>query len=361
MVDFSDFDRLFGSMSPFPYNKASVQKIESCRRELDGTLFIDRVLKALNLSQATAHYPPKNEKALRQLHQQICESPNITVHHKLSVFYYLLLDIDNSSAAGAGGSSDGANKSIGSSRRRADSFAAGAGVPDRYQIFMQGLWHMDARSFGAALTHLTHPCLLPDFADDIIEVLVRHAARSPSSGDSDGDGGGDADYSLPLAYYHAAQPVLRSPRALAALFDALARSSVAEAFAFARARADVERRALFQRLVTTVVGGSSSSGGGGGKGPEAESKASRDGNNGGGGERAAARAFELASLPLDADEERWFRECLEAGPGKRLRAARDTLLMRRIATGEAPRAGEKGTWGVVLEGFKTGSGGRALS
>ncbi|KAI0509520.1 nuclear pore complex assembly-domain-containing protein [Xylaria bambusicola] len=305
MDDYLEFNRLFGGLDPFPYSRTVTLSIESARRSLDGALFIDRVLTALNLGQAVNHYPPKNKDALRQWHQLICSdnNNNITLHHKLSIVYYILLDI--------GGRCGGAD--------RAERFAKYASIPDRYQIFMKGLWLMDTRNFELALEHLTHPSLISDFADDIITVLVHHAK--------------DGDYSLPLAYYHTVQPSIQSSGALEALFDAVAQSNVMAAFDFSRSHADYMRRQLFQRLVLSVLGS-------------------------GRGEEAAEKAFELTSLPLDADEEQWFRECLESGEAKRFKTAKDTLVMRRIVTGQSVGVNEKGSWATVLEGFKTGSGGR---
>lgn len=178
---------------------------------------------------------------------------------------------------------------------------------------------MDTRNFELALEHLTHPSLISDFADDIISVLVRHAK--------------DGDYTLPLAYYYTVQPSIKSSPALQSLFDAIARSSVIEAFEFSRAHADYMRRQLFQRLMFVVL----------------------DSKN---GKETAERAFELTSLPFDAEEEEWFKEYLESGEGKRLKAAKDTLIMRRIATGHGPVVGDKASWATVLEGVKTGTGGR---
>ncbi|KAF2967809.1 hypothetical protein GQX73_g5739 [Xylaria multiplex] len=304
MADYSHFDGVFGPVNPFPYSRTVILSIEASRRSLEGSLFIDRVLKALNLGQVASNYPPKNENALRQLHQHICDSNSITLHHRLSIIYYLLLDID-------GRSSDGDSK--------ADSFGTAAGIPDRYQIFMKGLWLMDTRNFELALEHLTHPSLISDFSDDIITVLVRHAK------------GGD--YTLPLAYYHTVQPSIQSSPALQSLFDAVAQSSVTEAFEFSRSHADYMRHQLFQRLILVVL-------------------------DSGRREDTADRAFELTSLPLDADEEQWFKEFLESGDAKRLKNAKDALLMRRIVTGQGVVAGEKGNWATILEGIKTGSGGR---
>ncbi|OTB03224.1 hypothetical protein M426DRAFT_322015 [Hypoxylon sp. CI-4A] len=302
MLQPAEFDRVFGPLDPFPYSRNAVQRIESSRRSLEGSLFIDRVLKALNLSKVTSNYPPKNKDALRQLYEQICETKNATIYHKLSVLFYLLLDIEDQNKTSL-----------------AESYAQRTGMPKKYRIFMKGLWHMDALQFDLALQHLTHPSLQPDFVDDIITVLVRHAKNG--------------DYSKPLAYYHAVQPILQSSSALELLFDALARSSVVDAFQFSRSHADFMRRQLFNRLVLSALDSTHN-------------------------DESAERARDLTSLPFDAEEEQWFTECLQSTEAKRLPVAKDTLLMRRIATGQAGYGGEAGTWGVVLEGFKTGSGGR---
>ncbi|KAK7754426.1 hypothetical protein SLS62_003721 [Diatrype stigma] len=346
MLDYTQFNWVFGSLNPFPFDKAWTQKIESHRRSLDG-LFFDRVLGALNLAQAAKNYPPKNENALRQLHQQVCDASNVAMHHKLSILYYLLLDLDERYyQKQQQGAITAPNDS------HAEDFALRAAVPQKYSIFMKGLWLLDAAQPELALEYLTHPSLVPDFADDIIVALARHSSQSQ-------DSGGDADPTLPLAYYHAVQPILRTSEAQELLFDALVRSSVPEALAFARARPDFARRQLFRRLVLGAL----------------DPKRHRhDGNRDGDAdadeeESAAARAaLELASLLLDDEEERWLLETLTGPDAKRLRGAKDTLLMRRIARGEVGAAagggasgggGEKGDWAVVLEGFRAGSGGRA--
>ncbi|KAK8043791.1 hypothetical protein PG994_012629 [Apiospora phragmitis] len=249
---------------------------------------------------ASKLYPPKSEEVLRQLHEQIAKSNSIEDHHKLSVIFYILLDFDAD---------------------KADSFARRAGVPTKYQIFMRGLWNMDRQAYAVALEHLAHPSLQAEFADDIITTLVRH-------------GSPDEDYTLPLVYYHTVQPVLKSPQAIELLFDAMVCSNVSEALAFARTRSDAMREQLFQRLVADVLD---------------ERR----------GAETAERACELAALPFDAVEEGWFQDFLTTGGGKRLKAAKDTLVMRQIAVGQVSSAGDKGSWGTVMEGFKVGSGGRA--
>lgn len=146
----------------------------------------------------------------------------------------------------------------------------------------------------------------------------------------------DSDYSLALAYYHAVQPVLRRPESLSLLFGALARTSLTEAFYFSRAHPEQTRQLLFEQLIASVLDGS--------------------------GHDVATRASELVSLPLDSAEEQWFEDYLTSGGGRKLRKAKDTVLMRRVVTGRhADSVGDRnlgGQWNVVLGGFKSGMGGR---
>jgi hypothetical protein len=51
MIDYSDFDRVFGTLHPFPYNRTSIQEVETYRRDFEGALFVDRVLAALGHSK----------------------------------------------------------------------------------------------------------------------------------------------------------------------------------------------------------------------------------------------------------------------------------------------------------------------
>jgi hypothetical protein len=75
-------------------------------------------------------YPPKTENALKQLHQAVCDAA-MSQHHKLSLFYYVLLDFD------AGNSSLNAS----------EAFATASGVPQSYRLFMDGLWYLDHLHF----------------------------------------------------------------------------------------------------------------------------------------------------------------------------------------------------------------------
>ncbi len=174
-----------------------------------------------------------------------------------------------------------------------------------------------------ALEHLAHPSLQPESADEIITVLVRHAE--------------DHDYSLALAYYHSVKPVLKTPEALELLFGAVAHTSVTQAFSLSRTYPDAARQALFLQLVSSVLGGP-------------------------GNQDVASRASDLVSLPLDSSEEAWLQDYLTVGEGRKLKGAKDTVMMRKVATGrpvDSLRERNLGPqWNVVLQALQRGVGGR---
>lgn len=244
----------------------------------------------------------------------------MTTHHKLSALYYLLLDHDEGLSARS---------------KISDNFAAQTGMPKRYQIFMSGLWHMDRLQFGVALEYLAHPSLLPEFADNIVAVLVRHAENN--------------DYSLALAYYAAVQPVLKTQEAVELLFEALSRTDVSEAFYYTRTLAGPARQQLFEQLVGSVLKDA------------AASAATTNSGGGSGNLDVAGRSAELISLPLDAQEEAWLRAYLTVGDGRKLKRAKDTMIMKKIVSGDVDLGeGSKslgGPWGIVLQGFRHETGG----
>ncbi|CAK7270026.1 hypothetical protein SEPCBS119000_003874 [Sporothrix epigloea] len=314
-LDFRNFSDVFGNGDTLPYDQHVNRDIESKRKSLGGVLFVDRVFTALGI-QKVKIYPPKDTRTLHDLYQQILSS-KMTTHHKLSALYYLLLDHD-----------DGLNARA----KISENFAAQTGMPKRYQIFMSGLWHMDRLQFAVALEYLAHPSLLPEFADNIIIALVRHAEHG--------------DYSLALAYYAAVQPVLKTQEAIELLFEALSRTDVSEAFYYTRTRAGPARRQLFERLVASVLkepsSGSSVVGGADGE------------------VDTAGRAAELIALPLDAQEETWLRVFLTTGDGRKLKRAKDTMIMKKIVSGDVDLTeGTKslsGPWSIVLQGFRSSPG-----
>ena len=162
---------------------------------------------------------------------------------------------------------------------------------------------------------------MPDFADDIITALIRHAKD---------------DYTLALSYFHTVQPVLRTPQALDLLFTAMASASLSQALHYSRSFPEHTRELLFRRLVASVL----------------EAPA---------GDEVADKAVELVSLPMDKVEEGWFEGYL-TGEGAGMRKGKDALVMRRIVMGRFDEAVEErglgARWGPILEGMKQGLGGR---
>lgn len=222
---------------------------------------------------ASKLYPAKTNSALRTLHETIVSSTG-DHHAKISVLFYILLDFDAPTGR----------------RELSEAFAQATNLPQKYIIFMKGLWHMDHLEFSDALQYLTHPSLTPTYSEAIIEVLVRHAENN--------------DYTYALAYYHTVQPVLTSVSALESLFRALALTSVTEAFYFSRNQPEQMRRHLLEVLIGAVHQGS-----------------------------PADSAVQLVNLPFTPEEEAWFQEFLLHGDGQKLRHSKDTVMMRNIGMG----------------------------
>lgn len=50
-------------------------------------------------------------------------------------------------------------------------------------------------------------------------------------------------------------------------------------------------------------------------------------------ETVAERSVELVNLPFTAEEDAWFEDYLLRGDGRALKKGKDTLMMRKIGTG----------------------------
>lgn len=178
------------------------------------------------------------------------------------------------------------------------------------------------------MQYLTHPSLIPTFADEILEALVRKSKD---------------DLTLALAYYHTAQPTLTSRSAIECLFSAIARTSVTEAFYFARGQPQYAQRHMFEMLISVVLNNS----------PK---------------DTIADRSLELVNLPFSLEEDRWLEEYLLHGDGRGLKKSKDTVLMRKIGTGRftdsLSMAGINSRsignldWNNLSEGIKHGLGPR---
>jgi hypothetical protein len=169
-------------------------------------------------------------------------------------------------------------------------------LPEKYKLFIDGLWQLDRLELRRALEYLTEPSLIPTFPDDILYVLT--LPTLPKHDDS-----------LAMAYYLTVSPPLLSDKARQGFFETLCRSSVTEAFYFTRQHGEEYHRRYLEQLIayvhTPIVGGARGS-----------------------------RARELVNLPLDDEEERWFEDYLLHDAAKTLPGAKDTVLMRRFATGK---------------------------
>ncbi|KAI0999225.1 hypothetical protein K3495_g8970 [Podosphaera aphanis] len=315
MVDYRKFTDVFEFIELSPdlsYGEENLLQIIANKNALGG-LFVERVMKILGIRRPSKFYPPKCNSDLRELHRAIIETTS-TDHHKLSVLFYVLLDFGHCTRK---------SKFINVLEQKSL-------LPRAYQTFMRGLWYMDRLEFKLALQFLTDPSLIPSFPDEIMEALVR-ATNNPS---------------LPLAYYHTVQPGLITRQGIESLFTAIAGRSVSEAFYFSRAQNEYTQRLCFEKLISLVL---------------------RNPYN----HNIANRSVELINLPLTPQEETWFEQYLLQGEGKTLKGALDTLMMRRLGTGnfsgflslKAPndRTSDGLDWGLISNAVKSGMGPRSDS
>jgi hypothetical protein len=278
--------------------------------------------------EAPRLYPPKSDLELRRLHECIIGSTSPD-HHKLAVLYYVRKEFPTLS------------------RQAAERLAKVFYLPEKYRIFVDGLWFLDRLKFEVkpvtlfaevsmsptnsladkrALEFLTEPTLIPTYPEEILYTLCRHTPKN--------------DCSLPLAYYQTVSPSITSQKVLEALFLVLCRSSITEAFFFSRAQGQNIHHRLFQKLIKFIL---------------AQSK----------GEVIAIRGASLMSLPLNEIEDTWITEYLKDGEGRNLPGAKDTMIMRGLTKGDLKMlqgggedlAGKKikgVNWAVLKEGLQRG-------
>lgn len=147
-----------------------------------------------------------------------------------------------------------------------------------------------------AVEYLTEPSIIPTFPDEILYVLT--LPRLPKHDDS-----------LVMAYYLTVSPPLASEKVQRAFFKTLCRSSITEAFYFTRKNDDTLRRSYLTQLIEFV-------------------------HTTDAGQLRSSRALELIGLPFDDQEEEWFEDALLHGSAKGLHGSKDTVMMRRLASGK---------------------------
>ncbi|KAL8950236.1 MAG: hypothetical protein Q9222_003725 [Ikaeria aurantiellina] len=277
MDDFEDFDSLFAFEPNYVYSEQTINRIVKNRRTANNELFIDRLFKALGLEKSSNLYPPRSNHDLRAFHEKIIESTSPD-HHKQSVLYYILRDIPDKDT------------------HPASTFATSVFLPEKYRIFIDGMWYLDRGRFEKALDYLSEPVLIPTFPEEIVYLLCTHPDQR--------------DDKLPLAYYYTVSPPITSSKVLQALFSKIAKSSITEAFFWARKQAESSHRQLFEQLISSSMDG-----------PE--------------GEDRARRSVELIHLPFNKVEETWFEKFLRDGRGRTFAGAKDALEVRAIATGRS--------------------------
>jgi Nuclear pore complex assembly len=220
---------------------------------------------------ATKLYPPKTNQDLHKLFDTVVNAaaPDIQKH---VLIYYVLKDCKSISDHG-------------------DTFARKVYLPRKYRVLVSGLHNLDHGHTRQALESLTDPSLIPTFSDQILYTLLKSAR---------------VDNSLAMAYYVTVSPPLQDQKTLDAYFSFLCDTHILHAYHFCQTRVDSQRKALFEQLILAALS------------PR--------------GDQTVSRAETLVALPFTDDEVRWFEDFLLHGKGSSCHGAKDSVVMRRIAT-----------------------------
>jgi Nuclear pore complex assembly len=194
-------------------------------------------------------------------------------HQKHAIIYYILLDCKPITDQG-------------------EAFARKVYLPRKYKVLITGLHHLDQGQAKQALELLTDPSLTPTFSDQVLYTLIQNPR---------------VDNSLVIAYYLTVLPPLDDQKTLKAFFSLLCDNNIVHAYHFCQVRVNPDRKALFEQLVLAAIS------------PK-------------GGE-AVVRAETLIGLPFNDMETQWFEDILLHGKGSSLLGAKDSVMIRRIATG----------------------------
>ncbi|KAF1988260.1 hypothetical protein K402DRAFT_31983 [Aulographum hederae CBS 113979] len=303
MLDIKDFNAVFPPTARFPYIKSYNDEFVSTRRTSpEKKLFFDR----LSGSTKKYPYPPHDRQQLQALHHSIVTSKR-PLHEKQELIFYLLLDFE------ASGDS------------LAETFAGQCHLATRSLI--RGLRELDHKHYKPALEYLMQRIASTRlYADAILHALLTQS--------------GTYTPTLPSAFFNAAAPPLATDDLLTRWVEYLATTSVASAYFFLRTTQPAhKRRQLFEKLIAFVLSA---------RRPVKEEM-----------------GMELVGLPLEKEEEEWLEVFLVEGRGRELPAARETVLVRRVASGRLSEAlGDKTArqgsrrWMEISEALERGLGPR---
>ena len=253
-------------------------------------------------------YPPKNHHDLRNLFEAIVNAP-AAEHEKHALLYYILKDCTSTTSSTTTTTNP---KTSGHVTNPGDEFAKGVFLSQRYKLFIDGLHDLDRGRPREALEVLTSPPVPTTmFSDHILLTLLSHYKVDPS---------------LSVAYCVTVQPPFEEQSTLEAYYSMLCSMSVFQAYTFCQTRTGPRRKALFEQLIFSVMTISSSQAKG-----QSSTKNGASSNNT--ARSASTKAESLISLPFTDEEVTWFEDFLLHGKASSCPGSKDTVIMRRIATG----------------------------
>ncbi|KAF2737969.1 hypothetical protein EJ04DRAFT_550232 [Polyplosphaeria fusca] len=325
MLDIEEFEAVFPEGAE--YTQRQLGEIKSHQSALGGKTFFERLLDTLQI-KGRKIYPPRNKQQLQELHERIANAP-IALHYKHCLFFYLLKDL---------------SPTYHEQTELATAFAAQVHLEKRFWTFIEGLWALDQLQLETAVGNLTHPSIIPTFPDEIMLALLNPRNITPDTT--------NAEYILPMAYYNCAKPPLTNDEAKIEFVRYMADRNVTETFYWIRGRPEYEHKQLLEILVEETLEHRSRTW----TSAQTEEYSSEK------------RAMEFVTLAMDEDEQKWVESFLTEGKGRNFRTAKDTVLLRKIATGRYDEAADENAlkgrrhiqtnWEILKDGVTKGLGPR---
>lgn len=186
-VAFSNDERpeLEVELGSFAYEPNVCSAITEQRRQMDGELFIELLLRMTGDDDIGTLYPPSDKLQQKLLIDRI-QSSDLEDLKQHCLFYYLLLDARASDMVTAQGlytklSSDPLPIDGTGGLELASEYANATHIPRPFLYLMRGYWLMDHGQIEYSLTYLSDPTVVADWAPKILRIAVASECYSEAA------------------------------------------------------------------------------------------------------------------------------------------------------------------------------------
>ncbi|KAJ2227614.1 hypothetical protein EV180_002383 [Coemansia sp. RSA 518] len=279
----------------FAYPPRQRHALAEQRRQLDGELFIDLLLRMTGAKRTA--YPPRTPADQHALLARIGASDLDDVKQQC-IAYYMVLDSSSSDLVSANGAYAEKDSDPTAANEMAGKYTSAVQLPRHFVYLMRGYWLLDHGQIAAGIPYLSDPSVVADWAPKILAAAV--------------SGG---HYSGAMQFLDSATALLQPPRldeqpvSAPTVMDVLLHCDFGRAFEFQRTHAPALRRILLTQLFSFALS------------PQTR----------------RSTIDQLSTLPFDGVEETSLAAyCL--GPDVRVAHARDFLALHYVNCGRYAEA-----------------------